>query len=472
MLLPPDADLARRDRQLPGLAILLDPEALAARLRRALARDDLGPARVTYVKYHPGVKCLVGYQLPVAEAEVQLYAVAHRPDACRELEKARTRPSVPGPLGSGRIVLEDCAVLVSLFPNDRKLKALPILADGASRQSLLGELLLRRPDLWGTAVQCLRYKPERRYVARVPGADGGAVIKAYEEKDYPAAKGSTGTFVSRGVLCLSRWLGHSDAHALLAFEWLPGRRLGVALFDPHLEPAVVSHVGAALAELHAQEPAGLARLTREAEAAVLAGLAATLGSLCPHLAARAERLARRLAACLMDEAPEDRPIHGDFHPGQVLVTGNGVALLDFDTAARGDPALDLGTFFAYLEHKALRGKISLARVDGLKTQLLHGYGTSAHPLRAAWIDLYTAANLLRRAPKPFRYRKPHWPEQIEALLARAEQLLRNVPPQAAGTRPGRGPGSPEASGKARLPARNPQEPGTGADEGQPDAVIS
>jgi hypothetical protein len=442
MLLPPDADLARRDPKLPGLGTLLDPETLAARLRRALARDDLGPARVTYVKYHPGVKCLVGYQLPVAGTEVQLYAAAHPADAQRELEKARTRPSVPGPLGPGRVVLDDSAVVVAFFPNDRKVKALPSLADAAARKELLREVVPDRPDLWEGTLQCLAYKPERRYVARLLDGRGmAAVLKVYNPLRYGTPRVNAQAFTPHGPLRLPRRLGHSDRQAALAFEWLPGRALSESLADPQLDPGAVAQVGAALAALHAQEPEGLAPLTRTEEVKSVAYVAEALSFLCPHLAGRAQALARRLAACLTAEPPRGRPIHGDFNATQILLTGDAVAVLDFDAAARGDPALDLGTFVAYLERHALYGTFSSGRVEALKEALLAGYRAPGDPSLPARVRLYTAIGVFYRlnsfrywephwrGVNPFRYWEPHWPERAEAFLGRAEQLSREGGPR-------------------------------------------
>ncbi|MFV2069794.1 MAG: phosphotransferase, partial [Pirellulales bacterium] len=47
-------------------------------------------------------------------------------------------------------------------------------------------------------------------------------------------------------------------------------------------------------------------------------------------------------------------IHRDFHPGQVLVDGEGLVLIDFDLYAHGDPGLDVGNFAGHLIELALR----------------------------------------------------------------------------------------------------------------------
>ena len=63
MLSSADAELAARDPEVPGLATLLDPEALTDRLHRSLGRADFEVGPVQYVKYQPGKNCLAGYEL-------------------------------------------------------------------------------------------------------------------------------------------------------------------------------------------------------------------------------------------------------------------------------------------------------------------------------------------------------------------------------------------------------------------------
>ena len=453
MLSRHDADVVRRDPALPGLATLLDPEAFLAALRpgRPAAPPFAGTlraAQITYVKYKPGTNCLVGYRLDAAGGPVEVNATAYRPDARGALQQARARPAVAGALGAGGIVLEAGTIVVSVFPDDGKLAALPQLVEADARRGLLCELLPDRPDLWDGTVRRLTYKPERRYVAQVlAGGEARAVLRVYAAPGYRAARGNGTALASRGRLRLARRLGRSDRLCSLAFEWLPGHSLSEALADPARGPRSVAAAGAALAELHGQDPQGLASLTRQAEAATLQAVAAGLAVVCPGLAGRAERLAGRLAARLVDEPAVDRPIHGDFYPQQVLLTDGRVAILDLDEAVRGDPAADLGLFIAHLEDAALRGQLAGGRVEALGDALLAGYRLAAHPPVPAQVELYAAAGLVRLAPHCFRRRHPDWPARTEAMLERAEALLNRIPT-----------GSLSAAHAAPRPAHRPQPP--------------
>src|SRR5262249_7040664 len=154
-----------------------------------------------------------------------------------------------------------------------------------------------RPELWGADVEPLRYKPERRYVARLTvGGAPRVALKAYSRPGYDAAQANAKAIKSGRTFRRAGRLGRSARHPLLALEWLPGRLLTEALTDPDFAPDAVEAVGAALAELHAQNPKQLPGRTRADEASTLAPLADWLGHVCPALAGRARRLAGRLAA--------------------------------------------------------------------------------------------------------------------------------------------------------------------------------
>jgi aminoglycoside phosphotransferase (APT) family kinase protein len=422
-----DADLVGRDTAIPGLGVLLDPDAFLAALRSRLPDSGLSAAHPAYIRYKPGMNCLVGYALEIDGVKVAAYAKGHRADARDQLDKAREQASVASPLGPGRIVLDKHSITVSIFPNDSELKTLARLGNESAWQALLRRIFSNRPDLWEGTIRSIRYKPERRYVTQLVTEDGpAAVLKLYTETGYQEAKANVRAFKSRDLLNVPRRVGHSDRHNILAFEWMQGRLLSEALSDRSLDLAAVRRVGVALAEGHSQPVAKLAPLTREAEASTLLSVAAGLSFLCPHLAGRIQGLARKLAGMLMQEPPLYSPIHGDFYAKQVLLDGDSVVILDFDAASAGDPAADLGLFTAHLERGALRRNVPSDRVAPLSHALLEGYASATRHSPYERVGLYTAAGLLKLAPHPFRNLQRDWPQGIEATIARAEAIMERV----------------------------------------------
>lgn len=423
MLTPAEADLVRRDPTLPGLATVLDAGAFLAALNRVALGRDVRRAEIRYVKYKPRTYCRVTYGVEVAGAQFDLEARAClRQDFCSRLEEDGA--TVPGPLGPGRLVFRDSAVIATVFPNDSSLPQVPGLTDPARRARLLRELLPDWPELWEGGMRCLRYWPGRRYSAELMGRGGSrALVKAYTRKGYRRARRNAELFRSSGPLRVARLLGSSDRHRLLAFEWLPGHMLSQLWLSPEVDREVVTATGEALAALHAQPANGLECWPREDEGAYLRSLAGEIGFLSPPLAAHAERLAGRLAERLEGAPPLHFPVHCDFSDSQVLADGKDVAIVDLDSACCGDPADDLGGILSQTESYSLGGRLSRARAETMREALLEGYRRSPNGLPSERIATYTAAGLLRRARFAFRARSRDWWQNVEASLERAEAIV-------------------------------------------------
>jgi hypothetical protein len=424
MLSPADAELVRRDRAIPGLSTLLDPDAFLTTMAGALPGRELRGAQLGYLRYKPGTNCLAAYRIDTDGSTLEVYAKAHGPDASIKLRKAYQRPSVSSLVDWGRMVLDDATIVVSIFPNDSKLRALRRLGEDGSRSRLLGDVLPDRPDLRDAAIATLGYKPERRYVAGLQSSRGTrAVLRFYTPAGYQEADPKAAMFRSGEVLRVAHPLGTCRRRGVLALEWLPGSRLRDLLRDPSPRFELVRNVGVALAEFHAQRGTGLARRTRVAEAGTLSSLDAALGFLHPPLAVRVERVTQRLAAQLLCAPSADVPIHGDFYDSQVLVTGARVSILDLDQVVRGDPLADLGLFIAHLERARLAGQLSGRRAESVAVELLEGYEDATGKTLSGRLWVYAAAGLVQLAPHPFRYHECDWPTRIEAILERAEEIL-------------------------------------------------
>jgi len=412
MLDPADRVLTRRDAALPGLALLLDADAVADRLRATHLVDAVA---ARYVRYKPGENAVVAYDVTAGGHVHTVHAKAHRADAPVKLEKAEERPTAPSALGPGRVVWPDAAVVVSAFPNDAKLPGLARLADSGARRRLLARVLGAAPAD-ADPVE-LRYKPERRWVGRV----GDVVLKLHSASGYPAARAAHDAVVPGGVLRTVPLLGHSDRHRALATAWVHGRVLDDALRDPATDAGVVSAVGAALGALH-RPPADGALPVRAAAPAMLAA-AEAVAALSPALARRMRPLARRIAAALARHAARPVIVHGDFYAKQVLLSAGAPTVLDLDRLGVGEAAADLATFLAHLVRDRLRFGLDAGRADAVQAALLAGY---AH--EAAWpsegaLAAHTAAAIVGLAPHPFRFREPDWTERTMALLDAADASL-------------------------------------------------
>jgi Ser/Thr protein kinase RdoA (MazF antagonist) len=451
MLYPADAALVGREPGLPGLGLVLDAEALRERLAERWPEAEPCSARAVYLRYKPRTSCLVAYRFGGPHGELDVHAIARTGAATGKLQKARDRARRWG-ARPRLFVLDDCAVVVSVFPEDARVPALVRLADPDRRRRLLWQLLRRTPPA-GELVR-LRYKPERRWVGFVSDGKAPAVVlKAHGGGGFEA--GLRGSLAVQGLapLVAPRLLGALPEHGLVALSWVAGRALGEALLAGQAGPRDVQVAGEALAYLHGGPPAGLPLSGPLAEAHHVLSVAAALASVQPSLAARAESLGREIANRLARQTPLARPTHGDFHASQVLLSEDAAALIDFDEAALADPAVDLGSFLAHLERDACSGRLAPDRVGALGEALLEGYGRRAKRPSDGQLALRTAAALFRVAPQFFRDRDPSWPEETEAALDRVEAHLRECKTPA------------PAAGRATTPVFDPF--GAGRDTGNP-----
>lgn len=404
MLPPSDRAVCERDPALPGLATVLDAEAL----RRLAGRSDLSPV---YLRYKPGTSCVAG--LAAAGGGPVAFAVLTYPPG-RRYREVRERPSWQAGPDPVRFHDDLCLAIVPAS-RDRRLKAARALADPDRGVARLAE----RVEGTVVGLTLLRYKPGRRLVLRLDGAAGPlAILKAYGERDFEHARLGAAHAAALGSAPL---LAEDGRRRSLATGWIAGRSLCPTVSGPP-DAADLRATGAVLARLHREPLRPPRRLDRDAEAQELAAAAAALVSLRPELA----RLARRLAAAVADRlrALPFAPVllHGDFSADQVILRGGEPTLIDWDRIALGDPARDLGSFLARLDVQAIDGEIDASEAEAAGEALIEGYAGAAGAAPGA-LAAEQARALLALATEGFRLRRADWPQRAEAILARAEAAL-------------------------------------------------
>jgi aminoglycoside phosphotransferase (APT) family kinase protein len=286
--------------------------------------------------------------------------------------------------------------------SDRKLGPLPSVqwypVDAAlPALALAAEELAVRLGLPPEEPKRLGYKPFTRAALRI----GAHVVKLYASRlKYEAAADA-----------LERVEGAVPSAPLEYAS--PGLRATVQAFVPGVAVdtlAAAPAAGGLLRRLHRIGREGLRpcpdrRLGESRRAAAL------VEAVAPELAARAHRLAARLEqyppayAALVTS-------HGDFEPGQLIGTPDGLKVVDLDELCVSAPADDLAWYAAH----AARGRPDdETSVRAVLAALLRGYGG-----RPADLEGHVAASLLVRAATPFREQAPNWRERTEHLLAAAE----------------------------------------------------
>lgn len=406
MLSSADRAFVETDPVLVDLGLLLDPETLATALRAAVPSLPAAAIRLSYLRHKSAMSCLAGYELEVDGRTRYLHAKTVAPAWGSKLTRMAAGGARLGEFGFGQTWLASGRTLVRELPNDARLAA-PALDDSCT---------------------ILRYKPERRLVVRRESGAERQVLKAYAPREYPNAALGAAAFRSEGSLRLAPVLNVDAERRTVVSGYLPGRLLTEELQAGRVTATELEGVGRALAELHAQ-PARLERVrSPDDEAAALLRIADEITRLMPAAREQIRRLSEELARRLRESRPRLAPTHGDFYAQQVLLDGSRIGVLDFDEAALGDPAADLGNFLAHLERDALRGRMSPGLGPVVRERLLAGYARHA-PLPTGVI-LQTAIALLRVSHLPFRHRESAWPAQIQALLDRATELAAQATPTA------------------------------------------
>jgi aminoglycoside phosphotransferase (APT) family kinase protein len=419
-----DALLIRRDHALPGLATLLDDDAFTHLLRLYLPGCAVEQAQGHYVRYKAGTNCLVAYRVSIESQETQVYATAYSHSGYDKLQKACQKPHTPGACGPGVLVDDDRLLVIRFLPNDRKLPGLASLWDEEKRHKMLQSLLPQTPALWSGPFQILRYKPERRLVARLEAPGQAALLKLYSECAFAYARRGAKIQGSDGRLVVQQRIQKSRTYAAQTFTWLDGQPMDQCLRQHDSPRQLLEKVAEALAGFHSAASApGLV----EPQHSEIEEVQAAVGSiipLCPDIAGPVLAIVQQLQCAFTQLSHPNCLIHNDCSADQFvrLQSGN-LALLDMDRATTGDPMADLGSFAARLCWEGLTGRLPLKKAESMVEMVVESYQATAPTLFSAQgFRTYFSARLLRLAAEPFRYRHRYWDREIHAIVQMAKEV--------------------------------------------------
>lgn len=421
MLSSPDADLCRRDPALPGLRLLLDPDALAAKVDELgwrLPFENFAPA---YLRYKPDTNCLVGFSTADNKSAISFYGKVFP----RGTGKLRAREgSIPGP--GSRFTIVDEGIELVFFPADNRLALGEIFEPGPpsrfGSEGVNTSAALTAP----VARTVLAYRPERRCVVFIRTDERAArVIKAYAKREFPAAA-ARAMALRAAVSNIPSLTSIDESNRLLFFPWISGKVLRQNMEDGTVSHSDLLATGTALAELHCQHVPSLPMRGKNVESGRLLDIAAMVGRLSPDLGTLAQGLAARIVDRLESMASDEATLHGDFGAKQVVIRDEDATLIDLDESARGKAAIDLGNFLARLEADVLGGRIPPDVIAPSRAAFLDGYAARKTIPPEPDISLATAIGLFRVAHEPFRMHVPDWPARMRALLLRVEAVLDGI----------------------------------------------
>lgn len=289
--------------------------------------------------------------------------------------------------------------------------ALPFLGRALDRDAAFAALapLVGQPrELQLKAVRVMRYKPARRCLltydfahasdpaairivgkirARGPDRRAFAINRALWNAGFQPGKGAA--FVVPEPLGIVR-----DFHMFVQ-RWVPGETAETA-FDGARGVGNAREIALALHALHGARVVTDRTHTLDDELRLLSDLLARFSAARPSWAPRIENVVK-VCGELARKLPESRRcgIHRDFYPAQVILGRQGVAILDLDLYASGDPALDVGNFLAHMTERSIRRHGSPSAYAASEECFERTYSALAPDVAPEAIHAYTTLALAR-----------------------------------------------------------------------------
>jgi len=423
----------------PDLPGALDERALleaAADRFAAHGEDWPGSARIDYVRFKPGIGCLLG--LGHGGSPNDLGYVRLLDEVAAETCYRKYAPRSKDGAWVDR--LPGFPAVFFRFPFDRHVVGLGAVVDPGRVKHILHEsvpgLGAGEARVRGRRSTCtiLRYKPERRAVVRV---DAGIrdertgekstrrfAVRAYADDRGAATLTALRRLEAAGVPVPPPLGYHADRRVLVC-----GWREGICLADLLASGAVEDYFGL-LGELLTRVRAVPVDHSAPVRSAmdVVREASIVLGDLLQVGGGAVRERGTQVLALLGDLASRERApaqpsvLHGDLHHRQVLVGGDAdVAIVDWDETAIGDPREDVANLIAHLELLVLEKRLDAGLAERLEARFMDAAGL---PEARALV----APQLVKLATVPFRNLGENWRTESLAILERALHRMRRPEP--------------------------------------------
>lgn len=368
--------LVRRVELPDSLADRLRLRSSTLTLRRAWPRDGL---RLSLELADADERCVAGQWFGCDDGSpdvVRLERIA------RQTAAAAQGSVDPGAAGTGGspaatvVALPERGVLLQTGGADRRLRTLAALR--------------ARPG-----ASLVVHRPERRAVVRLGGDQGGP--ERYVKVVRPGrteAVVATAAAVTELAFVTPRLLAHDPQCGYVVVSALPGTSLRDLLAAGDATGAAAA-AGHALRDFH-DTRAGDGLPVRDAatECRWVGVWVDRLRRFAPASAGQAAAALASVATLLSGDPVPLARVHADLHDQQVLSLADGrVGLLDWDTLAVGEAALDLANLLVHLDLRALAGECPPATAAAAGAALLEAYRPDPQTCRR--ITAYAAAVRLR-----------------------------------------------------------------------------
>ncbi len=308
--------------------------------------------------------------------------------------------------------------------HDREIGHFKWLINEEERHHLLKACSLPKIPEHELSIDILRYKPERRLVARVnQNGNPVAIIRCASPKEFSKMLiGNTFGMAQGGV----HLLGAEGSSCTLATAWQKGFSLcpeDGKLPSLELTPKLAKQLN----RIHSATYQHPSRYTTGDEINSLKGVLNSFQHILPAHINWFTHLVERIELGLNSTAENWALIHGDFSLDQVVQRENKAGeiklhILDWDRSAYGNPLLDLASFQARLELQVIEGVVPRWQADEILNTFIQAYQKKSGR-DIAGLYWFVASAMLRLAIEPFRKRNPYWLDYTLQLMQRVETLL-------------------------------------------------
>ena len=379
-------------------AALVDPLAVSDALARAgLRAVGLPPLRLEKAWPLPRIPLMLLYGEADASPGSAWWSLHALPEG--RLPGAYRRAVKSGQAS----VLDELGAIAQRFPDDLMLPALAELMSRPEQALPRVSETTGRPLRGDLRARVVGYKPARRCSVRLAAAGAGTrdlfgkllppAVASRQWRVHAALDGAFALGAGSGIEVASpEWIV-PDLGLLL---WRPSDGVSVRDLLAGDAAAAVDAAGRALGGLHASPVAWTDIHGLERELATLGMWVGAAAGAFPERAAvlHAAEARLRVGAATLDAGPL-LPAHRDFYDKQVLLDSGRAVLLDFETACRAEPELDVANFLAHLLLRTLQCSEPLE--SGLVERFVAAYGSVAGRLDRRRLRWYRAGALLRLA---------------------------------------------------------------------------
>ncbi|XWY22469.1 phosphotransferase family protein [Bisgaard Taxon 45] len=426
MLTNADKQIVARDTALPGLAVLLDKVLLLEKLKALPSLNNAVNVDIQYLRYKPSNSCACTIQVRLeGGARQYFYAKAltaerfqqswHHPKRQKLIQ--HKDPHAP-------LALFDAYIMLLHPAHDRGIAHLGWLIDDNVLKNLLTRCHFPYVKHLPLHVDILRYKPERRLVAKISQDNQVvAVIRTVKASDFSHVLTGTAFGVAQRHVKL---YGADGQMSTLITHWQKGESLCPEQ-GAIIEDNILSTLARDLVALHHAHYLPPIQHDISDEIAALHGVQATFQQILPEHTTAFITLMHVIEQGLQAQSPHLCLIHGDFSLDQVVKyqdkQGNStLSLLDWDSCVAGHPLMDLATMQARLELQVIEDILPAKRAEHIMQLFLHHYQELSQ-IELQGFTYFVASALLRLATEPFRKRGEQWAQHTFQLLQRVQTLL-------------------------------------------------